>query len=67
MRAPIRCVRFGAIRPTSPVDAPWFWVKVVSGKGFLLDLHGTVFEVEALTRILTADWEKSVANLPMAD
>lgn len=49
------------------VDAPWFWVKVVSGKGFLLDLHGTVLEVDALTRILTADWEKSVANLPMAD
>ena len=49
------------------VDAPWFWVKVVSGKGFLLDLHGKVFDVDALTALLTANWKKTIANLPVAD
>jgi hypothetical protein len=45
------------------VDAPWFWVKVISGKGFLLDLHGTVMDVDALTGLLTANWRKPIDHL----
>lgn len=45
------------------VDAPWFSVKVVGGKGFLLDLHGTIVDVDALTEMLTANWKKPIEHL----
>ena len=44
------------------VDAPWFWVKVKGGRGFLLDLQGEFFDTEALAQVLSANWTTPIGG-----
>ena len=37
------------------VKAPWFWVKVHGGKGFLLDIQGDFFDIDAIAKLLSAN------------
>lgn len=50
------------LRPTVQVDAPWFWVSVSGGRGFLLDVQGNFLESAALAKLLTANYTRPIGG-----
>jgi TMEM70/TMEM186/TMEM223 protein family len=45
------------------VNAPWFSVRVVRGKGFLLDMQGKIVDADLLIEVLTANGKKPIEHL----